>query len=40
MLIRRPADIKPSEITSEATYLRRREFMQGGAGMAVAAARM
>ncbi|MFT5803582.1 MAG: sulfoxide reductase catalytic subunit YedY, partial [Candidatus Paceibacteria bacterium] len=38
MLIKKAGDIKSSEITSEATYLRRREFMQGaglllGAGL-------
>jgi sulfoxide reductase catalytic subunit YedY len=37
MLIRRPADVRPSEITDEAVYLRRREFMRL-AGLAVAAA--
>ncbi|MDX1404889.1 MAG: protein-methionine-sulfoxide reductase catalytic subunit MsrP [Woeseiaceae bacterium] len=31
MLIRRPADIRPSEITSKETYLSRRTFMQGAA---------
>ena len=40
MLIRRPADIPPSEITDERTYIRRREFMRlaGGAALAAAAA--
>ena len=31
MLIRRPADIRPSEITSKDTYLSRRKFMQSAA---------
>jgi sulfoxide reductase catalytic subunit YedY len=31
MLIRRPADIRPSEITSKDIYLNRRKFMQGAA---------
>ena len=31
MLIRRPADIAPSEITSESAYLNRRQFMKQGA---------
>ncbi len=31
MLIRRPADIRPSEITSETNYLNRREFIRAGA---------
>lgn len=35
MLIKKPADIKPSEITDEAVYLRRREFMQTTAGLAL-----
>ena len=34
MLIKKPHDIKPSEITDEAVYLRRREFMQTTAGLA------
>ena len=29
MLLRRPADIRPSEITSESVYLRRRELLKG-----------
>ncbi len=36
MLIRRPTDILPSEITPESIYLRRREFMSGAALAAVA----
>ena len=36
MLIRRPTDILPSEITPESIYLRRREFMSGAALTAVA----
>lgn len=35
MLIKKPADIKPSEITDEAVYLQRREFMQVSAGLAL-----
>jgi len=31
VLIRKPADIRPSEITSEANYLNRRDFMRAGA---------
>ena len=31
MLIKRPADIRPSEITSQDNYLNRREFMRAGA---------
>ncbi len=31
MLIRKPAEIRPSEITSEANYLNRRDFMRAGA---------
>ncbi len=31
MLIKKPADIKPSEIVSEANYLNRRDFMRAGA---------
>ena len=31
MLIRKPADIKPSEITSKTNYLNRRDFMRAGA---------
>jgi hypothetical protein len=30
VLIRRPADIRPSEITSQANYVNRRRFMEGG----------
>ena len=30
MLIKRAGDIAPSEITSEALYLRRRQFIAGG----------
>jgi sulfoxide reductase catalytic subunit YedY len=30
MLIRKPADIRPSEITSETNYLNRRQFMRAG----------
>ncbi|MEQ6289652.1 protein-methionine-sulfoxide reductase catalytic subunit MsrP [Vogesella sp. GCM10023246] len=33
MLIRRPADILPSDITPEAVYLNRRQFMAGAAGL-------
>lgn len=38
MLIRRPSDIRPSEITSRSTYLDRRDFISGSARAAVAAA--
>ncbi len=31
MLIRKPADVRPSEITSEKNYLKRREFIRAGA---------
>ncbi len=31
MLIKKPADIRPSEITSESNYLKRRDFMRAGA---------
>ena len=31
MLIRKPTDIRPSEITSKANYLNRRDFMRAGA---------
>ena len=31
MLIKKPADIRSSEITSEANYLNRRSFIQAGA---------
>ncbi|MDJ0793198.1 MAG: protein-methionine-sulfoxide reductase catalytic subunit MsrP [Woeseiaceae bacterium] len=31
MLIRKPSDIRPSEITSETNYLNRRDFMRAGA---------
>jgi methionine sulfoxide reductase catalytic subunit len=37
MLIRRPSDIAPSEITPRSVYLRRREFMAGAAAMGLAA---
>ena len=30
MLIKKPADIRPSEITSETNYLNRRQFMRAG----------
>jgi methionine sulfoxide reductase catalytic subunit len=35
MLIRRPSDISPSEITPRDQYLRRREFMAGAAALGV-----
>lgn len=38
MLIRKPSDIKPSEITPESVYLNRRVFMRGAGGIAGAAA--
>ena len=31
MLIRRPPDVRPSEITSRENFVTRREFMQAGA---------
>ena len=31
MLIKKPADIRPSEITSKQNYLRRRDFIRAGA---------
>ena len=36
MLIKRPADIRPSEITSKEVYQNRRYFMQATAGLALA----
>lgn len=33
MLIKKPADIRPSEITSENNYLNRRDFMRAGAAI-------
>jgi len=38
MLIKKPADIRSSEITDKKLYLRRREFLQAAAGVAAAAA--
>ena len=38
MLIKKRADIPSSDITDERLYLRRREFMQLGAGLMGAAA--
>ena len=38
MLIKRPTDIQPSEITDYALYRRRREFMKGAAALAAGAA--
>jgi methionine sulfoxide reductase catalytic subunit len=37
MLIRRPSDIAPSEITDRSVYLRRRELMTGAAAFALSA---
>jgi len=34
MLIKKPSDIKPSEITSQSVYLQRRQFLKGLAGSA------
>jgi sulfoxide reductase catalytic subunit YedY len=34
VIIRKPSDISSSEITSESAWLRRREFLSGGAGVA------
>ena len=36
MLIKRPTDITPSEITDKAVYMQRRRFMQATAGLALA----
>lgn len=36
MLIKRPTDIHPSEITDKSVYLNRRQFMQATAGLALA----
>jgi sulfoxide reductase catalytic subunit YedY len=38
MLIKKPAELKYSDVTDERLYLRRREFLQLGAGLAGAAA--
>jgi sulfoxide reductase catalytic subunit YedY len=38
MLIKKPSDLKYSDVTDERLYLRRREFIQIGAGLAGAAA--
>src|SRR5260221_8879526 len=38
MLNKKPADIPSSEVTDERSYLRRREFLQIGAGLVGAAA--
>ncbi len=38
MLIRRPSDVLPSEITPREVYLNRRQWMAGAAGLALAAA--
>ena len=38
MLIRRPSDIRSSEITPESIYLRRRDFMRQGAALSIASA--
>jgi sulfoxide reductase catalytic subunit YedY len=38
VLIRRPSDIRPSEITPREIYLNRRQWMAGAAGLALAAA--
>jgi len=38
MLIRRPGDIRSSEITDEQTYLRRREFMRLAGAAAITGA--
>ena len=40
MLIRRPGDIRPSEITARGVYLRRREFMKASGALALGAAVM
>jgi len=38
MLIKKPSDIKPSEITGESTYLNRRNFIRAGLAVATAGA--
>ncbi|HEY5162934.1 MAG TPA: twin-arginine translocation signal domain-containing protein, partial [Terriglobales bacterium] len=38
MLIRKPSDIRPSEITGKSAYLDRRTFLTGAAALAAAAA--
>src|SRR5215207_4797693 len=38
VLIRRPSDILPSEITPREVYFNRRQWMAGAAGLAIAAA--
>ncbi|MBN9279995.1 MAG: protein-methionine-sulfoxide reductase catalytic subunit MsrP [Hyphomicrobium sp.] len=38
MLIRKSTDIRPSEITDQSVYMRRREFMYGAAALGMAAA--
>ena len=38
MLIKRPADIRSSEITDKKTYLNRREFVQAATGTVALAA--
>ena len=38
MLIKKPADLNYSDVTDERLYLRRREFIQLGAGLMGAAA--
>src|SRR5687767_5798166 len=38
MLIKKPSDIRSSEITPKALYVRRREFIQAAAGAAIGAA--
>ncbi len=35
MLIKRPSDIKPSEITDPGIYARRREFLKGAAAIGI-----
>jgi sulfoxide reductase catalytic subunit YedY len=38
MLIKKPADVRPSEITDEALYVRRREFIRLAGGLVIATA--
>ena len=38
MIIKRPADVRPSEITPEGVYRTRREFLAGLAGTGLLAA--
>ena len=37
MLIKKPSDVRPSEITEHATYMRRREFLRAAAALGIGA---